>query len=198
VNAGISLARGRLVTLLDSAVLPAEPGWLSAMATFYDATPGIGALGSKLLYEDDGLHHAGFFFSRDSSSAEWEISCPYRGLDRHLELAAISRPVPAVSAACLMISTELYRELGGLRGMYVGGENEDVDLCMRLRDADRENWYLSTAELYYLAEPVAKSPAAQLASRYNRWLTTHLWGTAIQAAMERHHRLTAESPTASG
>ena len=63
-NAGASLAYGRLLLLLNSDVLPGEPGWLTRMASFYDATPNIGALGPKMLYEDDSIQHAGMYLSR--------------------------------------------------------------------------------------------------------------------------------------
>ena len=58
-NAGVSVARGRRIVLLNSDVIPDRPGWLGKMSTFYEATPNIGALGPKLLYEDDSVQHAG-------------------------------------------------------------------------------------------------------------------------------------------
>ena len=61
-NAGAGLARGRLLLLLNSDVLPVAPGWLKTMRDFYDATPGVGALGPKLIYEDDSIQHAGMYF----------------------------------------------------------------------------------------------------------------------------------------
>jgi Glycosyl transferase family 2 len=54
-NVAAGAARGRLLLLLNSDVLPTGPGWLETMRAFYDATPAIGALGPKLLYEDDSI-----------------------------------------------------------------------------------------------------------------------------------------------
>ena len=34
------------------------------MRDFYDSQPDIGALGPKLLYEDDSIQHAGMYFYR--------------------------------------------------------------------------------------------------------------------------------------
>ena len=39
------------------------------MISFYDATPGISALGVKLLHEDDSLEHAGIYFARSENSS---------------------------------------------------------------------------------------------------------------------------------
>ena len=47
-NVGGSLAHGRLLLLLNSDVLPDKPGWLGNMKAFYDSTPKIGALGTKI------------------------------------------------------------------------------------------------------------------------------------------------------
>ncbi len=46
--------------------------------------------------------------------------------------AAIER-VPAVTGACMMMRTELARRLGGFDEVFVVGDFEDSDLCMKIR-----------------------------------------------------------------
>jgi len=187
-NAGVSLARGRLLLLLNSDVLPASPGWLETMRDFYDAKPDIGALGPKLLYEDDSIQHAGMYFYRPPGTPLWLDAHLFKGLHRTFEGANVSRPVPAVSGACLMIERALYERVG-LRGIYVRGDYEDFDLCLRLIEDGRENWYLSTAELFHL-EAQSYSPDLRFPSnRYNVWLHTHLWGERIPELMGRYEYL---------
>jgi GT2 family glycosyltransferase len=185
-NVGVSLARGRLLLLLNSDVLPDQPGWLGVMAAFYDVTPGIGALGPKLLYEDDSLQHAGMYFSLLASAGVWENRHYFKGLHRSLAAANVPRPVPAVTGACLMIDSALYKEVGGLRGTYVQGDHEDSDLCLRLIEAGYENWYLPTAELYHLEGQSYPGALRQLTSQYNAWLHTQLWNEHIEAVMARY------------
>jgi GT2 family glycosyltransferase len=184
-NAGAALARGRLLLLLNSDVIPDRPGWLGALAAFYDATPGVGALGPKLLYEDDSLQHAGLFFRRPDGRAEWSNYHYFKGLGRHLPAANVPRPVPAVSGACLLIARELYEHCGGLSGGYVYGDYEDSDLCLRLAAGGRVNWYLPHVELYHIEGQSYAGALRARASRYNRWLQTHLWGGQIEAVMAR-------------
>ena len=115
-NAGASVARGRLLLLLNSDVLPAEPGWLGKMQAFHDATPNIGALGPKLLYEDDSLQHAGLYFEmvqEGPTAGSWANMHYFKGLHKDLPAANVARPVPAVTAACLMIEKELYEQRRG-------------------------------------------------------------------------------------
>ena len=178
-NLGASLARGRMLLLLNSDVLPSRPGWLSRMVDFYDAHPQIGALAPKLLYEDDSIQHAGLYFERPPGAESWSNEHFYKGLHSAFPAANIARAVPAVTGACLMIGAELYRELGGLRGSYVRGDYEDSDLCLRLREQGRECWYLPTVELYHLEGQSYPSPERETASQYNQWLHTELWRESL-------------------
>jgi GT2 family glycosyltransferase len=179
-NAGASVASGRLLVLLNSDVLPETPGWLGRLMSFYDATPNIGALGPKLLYEDDSLQHAGLYFDRPAGSYLWANEHYYKGLHRDLPAANVARVVPAVTGACMIIAASLYRELGGLTGGYVQGDYEDSDLCLRLADAGFQNWYLPSIALYHLEGQSYASEERQLASQFNMWLHTYRWNDAIE------------------
>ena len=184
-NAAVSLATGRLLLLLNSDVFPADNGWVGRMKAFYDATPRIGALGVKLLYEDDTLQHAGLYFRREHRAAVWENQHYFKGLERTFRSANTARKVPGVTGACLMISRALYLGQGGLRGMYVRGDYEDSDLCLRLLTSGYDNWYLPDVELYHLEGQSYGWTDRSRASRYNAWMHTRLWNDVIEAAMAR-------------
>ncbi len=198
-NVGVSIARGRLVVLLNSDVIPDAPGWLGRMASFYDATPALGALGAKLLYEDDTIQHAGMFFAREPRTRLWTNEHFFKGMQRSLPAANLARPVPTITAACLMIDRELFLRLGGLNGSYVQGDYEDSDLCLRLLDQGLESWYLPTAELYHLEGQSYTPELRKVTWRYNAWLHTLLWGERIEAlvatgARANGHRADTMSP----
>ena len=105
------------------------------------------------------------------------------------------RPVPAVTAACLMVDADLYERVGGLSGTYVQGDYEDSDLCLRLRDAGRTNWYLPQVQLYHLEAQSYPSALRNLNREYNRWLFNETWSEII-AAMTAGLDSTAPLPTA--
>lgn len=181
-NRGASLAEGRLLLLLNSDVLPDEPGWLGAMTRFYDEHE-VGALGPKLLFEDDTLQHAGIRFQRPPDGGAWENEHFFKGLHRDLPAANVTRAVPAVSGACLMIARELFDGVGGLRGMFVQGDYEDTDLCLRLLQEGHETWYLPEVELHHLEGQSYALETRTAMSRYNVWLHTRLWDEEIEQAM---------------
>ena len=187
VNTGASLARGRLLLLLNSDVFPARAGWLQRMTSVYDATPRIGALGPKLLYEDDTLQHAGLYFERPPGCAVWMNKHYFKGFDRNLPAANIARRVPAVTGACMMIGRELFLSHGGLSASYVSGDYEDSDLCLRLLAAGYDNWYLPGVELYHLeGQSYDWDSTRRNRAFYNAWLHDHLWHDVIQQVMPEY------------
>jgi GT2 family glycosyltransferase len=188
-NAGASIASGRLLMLMNSDVLPDKPGWLGKMTRFYDATPNIGALAPKILYEDGSIQNAGMRFHRPLGTSVWLDAHFYRGLHRDFPAANVPRKVPLVSGSCFMIASSLYRQLGGLRGVYVQGDYEDSDLCMRLNELERDNWYLPDVEVYHLEATSYASEERMPVNRYNGWLHTHVWQDRIESLMARYESL---------
>jgi GT2 family glycosyltransferase len=188
-NVAASVARGRLLVLLNSDVLPRCRGWLSAMTRAYDAFDRPGAIGPMLLYEDDSVQHAGLYFERPVGSRLWNNEHYFKGLHMDLAAANIAREVPAVTAACLMVDAHLFRDVGGLSDVYVQGDSEDSDLCLRLREAGRSNRYVPEVQLYHLEAQSYPSALRNLNREYNRWLFNELWSTEIE-------QLTAELETA--
>ena len=183
-NHGIRLAEGKRLLLLNSDVIPDQPGWIGAMNDFYEQTPGIGALGPKLLYEDDSLQHADLYFHRPAGSELWENAHCFKGLHRTFPAANVPRPVPAVTAACMMIDHELYDDVGGLPLHFVQGDYEDSELCLRLAEAGRENWYLPSVELYHLEGQSYAPGVRRIPSEYNMWLHSRLHDEQIETIME--------------
>jgi GT2 family glycosyltransferase len=185
-NAAVAAAKGRLLLLLNSDVFPIEPGWISRMGAFYDRTPNMGALGVKLLYEDDTLQHAGLYFRREDSSGIWQNQHRFKGFDRNFGPANETRLVQGVTGACLMIARDRYNEVGGLSGKYLQGDYEDSDLCLRLLTAGYANWYLPDVELYHLEGQSYEWTGRSRISRYNAWTHARLWNDTITRMSELH------------
>jgi GT2 family glycosyltransferase len=178
---GIEASKAPQLLLLNSDVIPDRPGWLTAMREFYATQEGIGALGPKLLYEDDSLQHAGLYFHRGAEL--WENAHFFKGLHRAFPAANVARPVPAVTAACMLIDRERYEEAGGLPLHYVQGDYEDSELCLRLSKAGYENWYLPQVELYHLEGQSYVADTRRVPSEYNMWLHSEIWGDRIEELM---------------
>jgi GT2 family glycosyltransferase len=182
-NVGASLSRGRFLLLLHSDVLPGRPGWIEEMRSLYEATPNIGTLGPKLLFEDDTIQHVGLSFRRAPGSPIWETFGGCKGLHRNLRASDTACRVPAVTGACLMTESRLFDEFGGLRGEYVEPDSETLDFQLRLWEGGFKSWIAPDVELYHLEGPPSTSEMAGLYARYDSWLRTRLWDKQIKAML---------------
>ena len=183
--AGAAAARAPLLLFVDSDVLPLRRGWIEPLIRFQAATPRIGALAPKLVYEDDAIQHAGLCLERAEGATEWTQRHVFKGLHRTLPAANVARPVPAVSGACMLVDAQLYCSTENRRWLYVQGGYEDSDLCLELAAAGRESWYLPQVELHHLEGLSYPVPEREANDRYNRWLHSRLHGAAIEALTER-------------
>jgi GT2 family glycosyltransferase len=179
-NRGASLARGRLLLLLNSDVLPARPGWLPALAEAFDAVPEAGAVGPKLLFDDDSIQHAAMEFRRSPATGGWELAHRFKGLHGSFEGANASGAVAALSGACLLLERELYEDLGGFSADYVKGGYEDAELCMRIQERGLETWYAPEVELYHLEGRSYVPSSTDMSNRFNAWLFDQRWGKRIE------------------
>jgi GT2 family glycosyltransferase len=93
--------------------------------------------------------------------------------------------VPAVTAACLLIDAGLFKSIGGLSGAYLQGDYEDSDLCLRLLESGRNNWYFPGVSLYHLEAQSYPSSTRSINRQYNRWLFNEVWAGAIERALAR-------------
>lgn len=99
-NAGASVARGDRLLLLGGDVFPARSGWLGAMRAVIDGDPHIGAVGAKLLHEDDSIQHAGITMSSGDQDCT-KLVFPFRACTvawRRQTKRAASMPLPAAAS----------------------------------------------------------------------------------------------------
>jgi GT2 family glycosyltransferase len=124
------------------------------------------------------------YFERESASGLWGDLHYFKGVaPRAFPAANVTRVVPAVTGACLMIERSLFEDLDGLDHRYARGGYEDSELCLRLIERGRANWYLADVELYHLEGQVHPTPARHVTVKYATWLQTHRWGGLIERVM---------------
>ncbi|AOS44960.1 Putative teichuronic acid biosynthesis glycosyltransferase TuaC [Lacunisphaera limnophila] len=136
-----------LVLHLNNDVNALEPGWLEEMATWF-LQPDIGVVGAKLIYPDRTLNHTGIIIGPHGGLAD----TPFAKLPP-AEVPVVwheaAREVSAVTGACLLTRTDLYRELGGFDEPDFGVAYNDVDYCLRVRAAGRRVIYTPQAKLMH-------------------------------------------------
>ena len=149
VNQGVAEARTPLVLLLNNDMEATAPGWLEDMVGWM-SVPGVGAVGAKLLYPTKNLiQHAGVFVGANNGLAAHYFESMDDRLMGFNFLSHAARNVSAVTAACLLTSAGLFRELGGFDEEHFGVEFNDVDFCLRLGQTGRRIVFSPQATLLH-------------------------------------------------
>jgi GT2 family glycosyltransferase len=157
-NRGAALATAPLLLLLNSDVLPAHDHSLTSMVQALE-TQGdrIGAIGARLLFDNGGLQHGGMEFTREPDldgdlARVWLNEHPLKGVNVRYsdEERAPLVEVEAATAACLMLRRERFEALGGFSTVFVVGDFEDSDLCLRLRQQGLGIYVDRDAVFYHL------------------------------------------------
>lgn len=174
-NAGAEAARGEVLVFLNNDT-EVTPGALEALVD-QALEPGVGAAGCRLLFPDGTHQHAGVAFLR--GRALGGASMPqhvFHHTDQELAAARGSYELDCVTAACCAVRTGTFRQLGGFDETYRNGL-EDVDLCLRIREAGERIVYRGDVTVIH-HEGASRGKGGAL------------WATAAKAETMRHNDLT--------
>lgn len=149
VNLGTARAYTPLVLHLNNDVEALAPGWLEDLVGWMSVR-GVGVVGAKLLYPDGTINHAGISFGRDDHLPH--VLFEHEPADElgYLFLPHAAREVAAVTGACLLTRTDLYRELGGFDEDRLPVAYNDVDFCLRAAAAGQRTVFSPQAVLRHL------------------------------------------------
>jgi glycosyltransferase involved in cell wall biosynthesis/GT2 family glycosyltransferase len=134
VNLGSSRATTPLLLHLNNDVEALQSGWLEDMVGWI-SVEGVGVVGARLLYPDGTINHAGISLSRQDGLPHTLFEHAHPDELGYLFLPHVARNVVAVTGACLLTRTELYRQLGGFDAQRFKVAYNDVDYCLRAQAA---------------------------------------------------------------
>ena len=145
-NFGARYATGEYLLLLNNDTEVITPGWLEEMV-MYAQQKRVGCVGAKLLYPDDTIQHAGVGFGIGGVAGHLHKYFPATS-DGYMGRLNSVQDVYGDTAACLLIRKEIYDEVHGLDESYAVAFN-DVDFCVRVREAGYTNVFTPFAQLYH-------------------------------------------------
>lgn len=128
-NFGMKYTKGDYVLLLNNDTEVISPTALSEMVGCILRSE-VGAVGAKLLYEDDTVQHAGVVvgFSGYAGHVNHGINKDDYG---YMLRARVNCNYSAVTAACMMVKKSVFNQVGGFDEQFVVACN-DVDLCLKI------------------------------------------------------------------
>jgi GT2 family glycosyltransferase len=168
INLGAAAAQGEYLLLLHDDIQVISGEWITAMLGFC-RQPEIGAVGARLLYQTGRIQHIGVVLG-----LRGPVGYPLRGLHAHpqdyLDPSRFIRNCSAVSGACMMVRKQLFEKLSGFDEHFPGTYN-DIDFCLRIREAGYRIVWTPEAELYKDDETFARydSDGKQIEFFERRW-----------------------------
>ena len=145
-NFGAKEATGEYLLLLNNDTEVISPRWIEEML-MYAQQDRVGCVGAKLLYPDNTIQHAGIGFGFLTLAAHMHKNFPV-GHPGYMGRLVYAQDVYAVTAACLMVRRSVYEQVNGLDESFAVAFN-DVDFCVRVREAGYTNVFTPFAQLYH-------------------------------------------------
>ena len=122
-------ARGKYVMFLNNDTQVTE-NWLSSLVQLIESDPSIGMVGSKLVYPDGRLQEAGGIIWSDGSGWNYgRLDNPDKPEYNYV------KDVDYISGAAILLSNELWNQIGGFDTRFAPAYCEDSDLAFEVRKA---------------------------------------------------------------
>lgn len=146
-NFGVEHTQGEVVCLLNNDTEVISPDWLEDMVGHL-AQDRVGVVGAKLLYPDGRVQHGGDAVGPGGCAdhMHWMIGHDDPG---YCNRAIVAQDLSAVTGACLVTWKNLYQQLGGLDEKDLKIAFNDVDYCLRVREAGHRVIWTPHAKLYH-------------------------------------------------
>ncbi len=166
-NFGVSKTKGEYLLLLNNDTEVITPDWIEQLL-MYAQRKDVGAAGAKLYYGDDTIQHAGVVIGLGAhrSAGHTHYKMPRQHLG-YMGRLCYAQDVTAVTGACLMVSRAAYDQVGGLDESFTISLN-DVDFCLKLREAGYLNIFTPFAELYHYESKTRGMEEGEKLRRYER------------------------------
>ncbi len=136
-----------VVIFMNDDMLPIIKTWCDELC-FWALRPGTGAVGTRLLYEDGSIQHAGIVGGVFGLAAHEGVGAAGNEpgyLGRH----ALVRKAMAVTGACMAVRRSVFEQLGGFDADTFAVAYNDLDFCLRAAQAKLDVLYTPYASFYH-------------------------------------------------
>ncbi len=127
-------AKGDFLFFMNNDVFVGDRNWLKTIIGEALAAPDIAVVGGKFLYPNDTIQHAGVVVGPAGVAAHVHRGAPLTDYG-YIGRAMLSHEVSAVTAAGMLIRADVFREVGGFDEEHLKVAYNDVDLCLKVREA---------------------------------------------------------------
>jgi GT2 family glycosyltransferase len=148
-NAAAREATGEVLIFLNNDTLVLAKDWIAELAA-NAIRKDVGAAGARLLYSDGTIQHAGVVLGVEGVAGHEAVG-ESPGTGGYFGRSHLQRSAAAVTGACLATRRALFLQMdGGFDDLNLKVAFNDVDYCMRVRQAGYRVVYNPFATLYHL------------------------------------------------
>jgi glycosyltransferase involved in cell wall biosynthesis len=140
-------ANGDYLAFLNNDMSIIDGDWLNEMIS-HACKPHVGAVGAKLYYPEDCVQHAGVILGINGVAGHC-FKYAARGEPGQRNRLNLTQQFSAITAACLVVEKEIFEEVNGFEEQHLGVAFNDIDLCLRIREAGYVNIWTPHAQLYH-------------------------------------------------
>lgn len=165
-NFGVTFASGEYLLFLNNDTEPIADNFLEEMLGLCQRED-VGAVGARLLYQDDTIQHAGVVVGFGGIAGHTFIGL-HKAENSYFHRAMSTQDYSAVTAACMMSKRSVFEQTGGFSEELAVAFN-DIDYCMKVRKAGKLVVYNPYALLYhYESKSRGLEDTPEKVARFNR------------------------------
>jgi len=198
VNLGVAASSGEVCVLLNNDVDVINSDWLDELVS-HALRPEVGAVGAKLYFANDTLQHGGVILGILAGRVAGHAHRFFpRESPGYLNRLNLTHNLSCVTAACLAMRHQVYDAVGGFNEQDLTVAFNDVDFCIRVRQAGYKIIWTPNAELYHyesLSRGYETTP--EKAARFSAEITymRQQWGPVLDNDPSYNPNLSVDSPS---
>lgn len=194
-NMAVAAASGDIICLLNNDTEVVSEDWLEEMVGHL-LQPRVDVVGAKLLYDNGMVQHAGDLVGVGGIANHAFAWLP-ADAPGYCMRAIVAQEYSAVTAACLLTWRQRFLDLGGLDARRLPVAFNDVDYCLRVREAGgRVVWTPHAVLLHHesVSRGLDQSPAQKRRARREAEWMRRRWRAALQRDPFYNPNLSHERP----
>ncbi|MCL2895335.1 glycosyltransferase [Brenneria tiliae] len=197
-NMAADEARGDFLLLLNNDTAIIQEDWLDNLLN-HALRPEVGIVGAKLVYPDRRIQHGGVILGL-RGPAEHPFNGDPMDAAGYMQRLQVDQNYSVVTAACLLIRKSVYQQVGGLDEQAFKVSYNDVDLCLKVREAGYLTVWTPYAVVMHegsvsqkkvdtaVAEAKRQRFAAEQDAMYQKWLPVIARDPAYNTNLSLHGR----------
>ena len=146
-NQAVAVASGEIIGMINNDIEALNEGWLDEMVSHL-LQPGVGAVGAKLIWPNGMVQHGGVVLGIGNVAGHFGNRLADADFGDHGRNQLVQK-MSAVTAACLMVRKSDFLAVGGMDPIAFPVAFNDLDLCLKLRQAGKDIIWTPFAKLLH-------------------------------------------------